>query len=93
VGVRDSGTGLTPEGQERIFEPFFSSKPEGMGMGLPIARSIVDAHGGRLWAVNNTDRGATFFFTLTAASRSRAADLTVLETAATSGRRRPAGAA
>jgi two-component system sensor kinase FixL len=93
VGVRDSGTGLTPEGEERIFEPFFSSKPEGMGMGLPIARSIVDAHGGRLWAVNNTDRGATFFFTLTAAGRGRAADLTVLETVATSGRRRPAGAA
>lgn len=73
VGVRDSGTGLTAEYRERIFEPFFSSKPEGMGLGLPIARSIVDAHGGRLWAVNNADCGATFFFTLAATGRGRAA--------------------
>jgi signal transduction histidine kinase len=65
IGVRDSGPGLAGESLERIFEPFFSSKPDGMGMGLPIARSIVDAHGGRLWAVNNADRGVTFFFTLT----------------------------
>jgi signal transduction histidine kinase len=92
VGVRDSGTGLTPECLERIFEPFYSSKPEGMGMGLPIARSIVDAHGGRLWAVNNADRGATFFFTLTMTGRGPAA-LTALESAAARGRRRSAGAA
>jgi two-component system sensor kinase FixL len=92
VGVRDSGTGLTAECQERIFEPFFSSKPEGMGMGLPIARSIVDAHGGRLWAVNNADCGATFFFTLTATGRGPATAVPVLE--ATPGRgRRWSGAA
>jgi signal transduction histidine kinase len=86
VGVRDSGTGLTPECQERIFEPFFSSKPEGMGLGLPIARSIVDAQGGRLWAVNNADCGATFFFTLTAMGRGRAAAGPVREPAPGRGR-------
>ncbi len=91
VGVRDSGTGLTAECQERIFEPFFSSKPEGMGMGLPIARSIVDAHGGRLWAVNNADCGATFFFTLTTTGRDPAA--AVLESTLGRGRGWPAGAA
>jgi signal transduction histidine kinase len=83
VGVRDSGTGLTAECQARIFEPFFSTKPEGMGMGLPIARSIVDAQGGRLWAVNNADCGATFFFTLTAG---RAAAVPVLGPATDRGR-------
>jgi two-component system, LuxR family, sensor kinase FixL len=85
VGVRDSGPGLAPESVERIFEPFFSSKPEGMGMGLPIARSIVDAHGGRLWVVNNADRGATFFFTLTLTGPGL--DASPLEPATGSGRR------
>jgi two-component system, LuxR family, sensor kinase FixL len=80
------GTGLTAECQARIFEPFFSSKREGMGMGLPIARSIVDAHGGRLWAVNNADCGATFFFILTATGRGRAAAAPVLEPAPGRGR-------
>lgn len=93
VGVRDSGTGLTAECQERIFEPFFSSKPEGMGMGLPIARSIVDAHGGRLWAVNNPDRGATFFFTLSVAGRGQGADRVPRAVTGDWVRRRPAGAA
>lgn len=93
VGVRDSGTGLTAECQERIFEPFFSSKPEGMGMGLPIARSIVDAHGGRLWAVNNPDRGATFFFTLSVAGRGQGADRVPRAVAGDRVRRWPAGAA
>ena len=86
VGVHDSGMGLTAEGQERIFEPFFSSKPEGMGLGLPIARSIVDAHGGRLWAVNNADCGATFFFTLTAPGHGRVTAGTLREPAPGRGR-------
>ena len=64
VAVRDRGPGLTPEMQERIFTPFYTTKPRGMGMGLPISRSIIDAHGGRLWAACNPDRGATFHFTL-----------------------------
>jgi len=93
VGVRDSGTGLTAECHERIFEPFFSNKPDGMGMGLPIARSIVEAHGGRLWAVNNPDRGATFFFTLSEAGRGRVAVRLPFAVAGDRGRRWPAGAA
>lgn len=93
VGVQDSGTGLVGELQERIFEPFFSSKPDGMGMGLPIARAIVDAHGGRLWAVNNADRGVTFFFTLTRLGSGPAADPATLEAATGPARSWPAGAA
>ena len=64
VEVKDAGTGL-PAGVERqIFEPFYTTKPAGMGMGLSIARSIVLAHGGRIWASNNPDRGATFHVAL-----------------------------
>jgi PAS domain S-box-containing protein len=67
VEVRDSGHGLLPETLERIFDPFFTTRPDGMGMGLSISRSIVVAHGGRLWAVPNEPRGAVFRFTLPAA--------------------------
>ncbi len=64
VSVRDNGTGLTTQKLERIFMPFFTTKREGLGLGLWISRSIVDAHGGRLWAENNRRQGATFHFTL-----------------------------
>jgi PAS domain S-box-containing protein len=60
----DTGAGLDPGQAERIFEPFFTTKPEGMGMGLAITRSLVQAHGGRLWAVPNTAGGATFHIVL-----------------------------
>jgi C4-dicarboxylate-specific signal transduction histidine kinase len=66
VEVRDSGRGLQAETMERIFEPFFTTKPDGMGMGLSISRSIVAAHGGRLWAMSNEPRGAVFQFALPA---------------------------
>jgi PAS domain S-box-containing protein len=64
VAVRDSGTGLNGGQLDKIFQPFFTSKPDGLGLGLSISRSIVEAHGGRLWVENNPDRGATFCFTL-----------------------------
>ncbi|MCI0152362.1 PAS domain S-box protein [Paraburkholderia sediminicola] len=64
IAVRDGGHGLTADRLDRIFKPFFTSKPQGLGLGLSISRSIVDMHGGRLWAENNPDRGATFHVTL-----------------------------
>jgi PAS domain S-box-containing protein len=66
VSVRDGGTGLTSAKLDQIFQPFFTTKRDGLGMGLSISRSIVDAHGGRLWAENNQDRGATFHVVLPA---------------------------
>lgn len=63
VVVRDSGPGLSPESLEHLFDPFYTSKPGGMGMGLSICRSIVEAHGGRVWAAN-VSQGASFSFTL-----------------------------
>jgi PAS domain S-box-containing protein len=66
VAVSDTGTGLDPRKADRIFDPFFTTKPEGMGMGLAITRSIVQAHGGRLWAVPNPTGGATFHIVLPA---------------------------
>ena len=64
VAVRDSGPGLAPAAIEHLFKAFYTTKPGGMGMGLSICRSIIDAHGGRLWASANTPRGAVFQFTL-----------------------------
>ena len=64
VAVRDSGPGIDPEHVERVFEPFYTTKTSGVGMGLSICRSIIGAHGGRLWADTNEPRGAVFQFTL-----------------------------
>jgi len=62
--VRDSGSGLPPEASERIFEGFFSTKARGLGMGLALSRSIIEAHGGHIWATNNPEGGATVQFVL-----------------------------
>jgi C4-dicarboxylate-specific signal transduction histidine kinase len=66
VAVRDTGRGLRPESLPRLFEPFYTTKPDGMGMGLSICRSIIEAHGGRLWATRCEPRGALFQFTIPA---------------------------
>ena len=64
VALRDSGPGLDPESLGRLFDPFYTTKPSGMGMGLSICRSIIEAHGGKIWATANQPRGAAFHFTL-----------------------------
>ena len=64
VAVRDSGPGIDAENIERVFEAFYTTKSSGTGMGLSICRSIIGAHGGRLWAEANEPRGAVFQFTL-----------------------------
>ena len=67
IAVRDSGPGIDQEHFERVFDPFYTTKTSGLGMGLAICRSIIDAHGGRLWVGANEPRGAVFQFTLPAA--------------------------
>jgi PAS domain S-box-containing protein len=64
VSVADTGPGIDPTHISRLFEPFFTTKPEGIGMGLSISRSIIEAHGGRIWTAANQPRGAVFHFTL-----------------------------
>ena len=66
IAVADSGPGLAKQVANRLFEPFVSTKANGMGLGLSICRSIVEAHGGRLWASPNVPRGAVFQFTVPA---------------------------
>lgn len=64
ISIADSGIGLPPKSVEQIFESFFSTKPDGMGIGLSICRSIIEAHGGRIWAKSGAPSGANFYFTL-----------------------------
>jgi signal transduction histidine kinase len=64
ISVMDTGVGVPAEKLDHIFNPFFTSKPDGTGMGLPISRSIIHAHGGRLWAEPNPESGSIFRFTL-----------------------------
>jgi signal transduction histidine kinase len=64
VTVEDSGVGLDPNTMQKIFDPFYTTKPGGMGMGLSISRSILQAHGGRLWAAAKDGKGTIFHFTL-----------------------------
>lgn len=66
VSICDTGTGIPPGLEERIFNPFFTTKPHGTGMGLRISRSIIELHGGRLWATRSAERGVTFQFSLPA---------------------------
>jgi signal transduction histidine kinase len=64
VAIRDTGTGLPDGAEGKLFEPYFTTKPDGLGMGLSISRSIVEAHGGSMWAEPNEPRGMTFVFRL-----------------------------
>ena len=66
ISVSDTGVGLPPQQADKIFNSFFTTKTQGTGMGLSISRSIVESHGGRLWAAANSPRGANFCFTLSA---------------------------
>ena len=68
LAVADTGPGLDEEQLGRIFEPFYTTKPDGLGMGLAVSRTIIDAHGGKLWAENSPDGGATFRVSLPAGS-------------------------
>jgi PAS domain S-box-containing protein len=72
ISLRDTGVGLPPEQADQVFRAFFTTKDHGTGMGLPISRSIIESHGGRLWATGNSGRGATFQFSLPAAAAARA---------------------
>jgi len=72
ISVSDTGVGLPSEQPEQIFKAFFTTKPNGVGMGLRISQSIIESHGGRLWAANNSPRGATFQFALPATAAAHA---------------------
>jgi signal transduction histidine kinase len=68
VAVKDSGDGLDSANLERVFDAFYTTKAEGMGMGLAISRTIIESHGGRLWATPNSPKGAVFQFKLSTAA-------------------------
>jgi signal transduction histidine kinase len=70
VAVEDVGIGVKPEDADQLFNAFYTTKPGGLGMGLAICRSIIEAHGGRLWAEANVPRGAIFSFTMPAVAAS-----------------------
>ena len=70
IAISDTGIGISPEISERLFEPFVTTKKGGMGIGLSISRSIIEAHGGRLSATPNPDKGTTFHITLPSTSES-----------------------
>jgi PAS domain S-box-containing protein len=72
VTVRDTGVGMQPDVLDHLFETFYTTKPQGIGMGLAISQSIIHAHGGQLWAIPNDDHGATFLFTLPTGEEGRA---------------------
>jgi signal transduction histidine kinase/ligand-binding sensor domain-containing protein len=72
IAVRDTGAGFDPQAVSHLFDSFYTTKPEGMGLGLAISRSIIEAHGGRLWATPSSPRGAVFQFTLPAGSDGKA---------------------
>ena len=71
ISVSDTGIGLPAEKADQIFDAFFTTKTQGSGMGLAISRSIIESHGGRLWATANDGRGATFYFTLRTAAETK----------------------
>ena len=64
LSVRDKGPGIKAQTMDHLFDPFYTTKKEGLGMGLAISRSIIEEHGGRLWAKNNPEGGTTFYFTI-----------------------------
>jgi len=68
ISISDNGPGIPEEKMERIFDGFYTTKPQGLGMGLEVSRSIIETHRGNIWAVNNADRGATFYFSLPVAT-------------------------
>jgi signal transduction histidine kinase len=72
ISISDTGVGLPGKDVEQVFDAFHTTKPQGTGMGLAITRSIVEAHGGRVWATANPEVGATFHFTLPAKAEARA---------------------
>ena len=77
VSIHDTGPGLPQGKADQIFDTFFTTKPQGSGMGLAISKSIVESHGGRIWANGDDGRGATFYFTLRTAAEEVKAPLAV----------------
>ena len=73
ISISDTGIGLPPERADKVFDAFFTTERQATGMGLSISRSIIESHGGRLWAAGNSDRGTTFQFTLPAERAATAA--------------------